>query len=292
MNFAIPDDVPVAIGDLQGCSDAFNRLLSTLNLPETTPIWLTGDLINRGPASLATLRSIIALGDRVTTVLGNHDLHLLAIAAGVHTPKKGDTLDDILAAKDFDDLIDWLRNQPLAHFDNNFLMVHAGVLPDWTVDQTLSLAAEVEKKLRGPKWKQFLKNLWGNEPARWSDKLTGDDRTRVIVNALTRVRFCKPDGTMEFKGNGGLASAPEGFYPWFDVPGRKTAEATVVFGHWAALGLHLRDNLCGLDSGCVWGNQLSAVRLARDPAQRAVTQVGCESEVPAVLAAMRPASAK
>jgi bis(5'-nucleosyl)-tetraphosphatase (symmetrical) len=273
----LPPEIPVAIGDLQGCHDAFERLLAQLDLDITTPIWLTGDLINRGPASLDTLRSIIALGDRVTTVLGNHDLHLLAIAAGVHTPKKGDTLDDILAAPDFEDLVDWLRNKPLAHFDAGFLMVHAGVLPDWTVDQTLSLAAEVEKKLRGPKWKQFLKNLWGNEPARWSDKLTGDDRTRVIVNALTRLRFCKEDGTMEFKANGGADNPPDGFFPWFDVRGRKTVDSTVVFGHWAALGLHLRDNICAIDSGCVWGNKLTAIRLARDPARRAVTQVDCDS---------------
>jgi bis(5'-nucleosyl)-tetraphosphatase (symmetrical) len=278
MTYAISPEIPVAIGDLQGCHEAFTRLLAELDLPAATPIWLAGDLINRGPASLATLRSVIDLGDRVTTVLGNHDLHLLAVAAGVHTPKKGDTLDDILAAPDFPDLIDWLRRQPLAHFDNGFLMVHAGVLPEWSVDQTLSLAGEVEEKLRGPKWKQFLKNLWGNEPVRWSNKLTGDDRTRIIVNALTRLRFCTQDGKMEFKGNGGLNDAPPGFMPWFEVPGRKTEDVTMVFGHWAALGLQLRPNLCALDSGCVWGNQLSAVRLTADFEQRQLTQVSCEAE--------------
>jgi len=283
MTHPIPPEVPVAIGDLQGCHEAFIRLLAELNLPESTPIWLAGDLINRGPASLATLRSVIALGDRVTTVLGNHDLHLLAIAAGVHTPKKGDTLDDILAAPDFPDLVDWLRRQPLAHFADNFLMVHAGVLPEWTVDETLSLAAEVEEKLRGPKWKQFLKNLWGNEPTRWSNKLTGDDRTRVIVNALTRLRFCTPDGRMEFKANGGTENAPAGYLPWFDVPERKTQDVTMVFGHWAALGLKLRENLCALDSGCVWGNQLSAVRLSADPAQRQLTQVNCGAPEPSAM---------
>jgi bis(5'-nucleosyl)-tetraphosphatase (symmetrical) len=283
MTHPIPHEVPVAIGDLQGCHDAFIRLLAELNLSASTPIWLAGDLINRGPASLATLRAVIELGDRVTTVLGNHDLHLLAIAAGVHAPKKGDTLDDILAAPDFPDLIDWVRRQPLAHLDNNFLMVHAGVLPEWTADQTLALAGEVEEKLRGPKWKQFLKNLWGNEPTRWSNKLTGDDRTRVIVNALTRLRFCTPDGKMEFKANGGIDNAPAGYLAWFDVPERKTQDVTVVFGHWAALGLKLRDNLCALDSGCVWGNQLSAVRLSTDPVQRQLTQVGCGAPEPSAM---------
>lgn len=292
MNSTFPADTPVAIGDLQGCHAAFKHLLSELNAPRSTPIWLTGDLINRGPASLDTLRTVIGLGSQVRTVLGNHDLHLLAVAAGVHAPKKGDTLNDILSAPEFPYMVDWLRSQPLAIFENNFLMVHAGVLPNWTVEQTLELAEEVHVKLRGPKWKQFLQNLWGNEPARWTNKLKGDDRTRAIVNALTRVRFCAPDGTMEFKANGGLTSAPAGFFPWFDVPERKTASATVVFGHWAALGLYLRENLIGLDSGCVWGNQLSAVRLATDPAQRTLTQVDCKDELPKVLQELNPAAEK
>lgn len=292
MNFPLPPQAPVAIGDLQGCHNAFTRLLARLELSQATSIWLTGDLVNRGPASLDTLHTVIALGDRVKTVLGNHDLHLLAIAAGVHTQKKGDTLDPVLASPEFPAIVDWLRSQPLAIFENNFLMVHAGVLPNWTVEQTLELAEEVHVKLRGPKWKQFLQNLWGNEPARWTNKLKGDDRTRAIVNALTRVRFCAPDGTMEFKANGGLTSAPAGFFPWFDVPARKTASATVVFGHWAALGLYLRDNLIGLDSGCVWGNQLSAVRLATDPAQRTLTQVDCKDELPKVLQELNPAAEK
>ena len=292
MNSPLPVEPPVAVGDLQGCHDAFKHLLTKLDLPSSTPIWLTGDLINRGPASLDTLRTVINLGSQARTVLGNHDLHLLAVAAGVHTPKKGDTLDDILAAPDFFDLMEWLRAQPLAIHENNFLMVHAGVLPDWTVEQTLELAGEVQAKLRGPKWKQFLKNLWGNEPARWTNKLKGDDRTRVVVNALTRLRFCSADGTMEFKANGGLNSAPAGYYPWFDVPGRKTAGTTMVFGHWAALGLHLRSDLIGLDSGCVWGNQLSAVRLASDPTQRLLTQVDCKAELAAVLSELRPATSK
>lgn len=266
---------PVAIGDLQGCHGAFERLLSKIDMAETSSIWLTGDLVNRGPASLETLRSIIALGDSINVVLGNHDLHLLAIAAGAHTQKKGDTLDAILNAPDFDDLIDWLRRQPLAHYDNGFLMVHAGVLPNWTVEKTLELAAEVEAQLRGPSWKAFLHKLWGNEPATWSESLQGDDRTRVVVNALTRLRFCNAQGKMEFKTNGGIESAPEGYFPWFDIPTRKTIDTTIVFGHWAALGLQIRDNLCALDSGCVWGNRLSALRLAPDPEQRELIQVKC-----------------
>ncbi|CAM2141474.1 Bis(5'-nucleosyl)-tetraphosphatase, symmetrical [Pararobbsia alpina] len=266
---------PVAIGDLQGCHGAFERLLAKIDMAETSSIWLTGDLVNRGPASLETLRSIIALGDTAKVVLGNHDLHLLAIAAGAHTQKKGDTLDAILEAPDFDDLIDWLRHQPLAHYDNGFLMVHAGVLPDWTVEKTLELAAEVEAQLRGPSWKSFLLRLWGNEPATWEESLRGDDRTRVVVNALTRLRFCSAQGKLEFKANGGIESAPEGYFPWFDIPTRKTIDTTIVFGHWAALGLQIRDNLCALDSGCVWGNRLSALRLAPDPEQRELIQVKC-----------------
>ncbi|RKP59062.1 symmetrical bis(5'-nucleosyl)-tetraphosphatase [Pararobbsia silviterrae] len=266
---------PVAIGDLQGCHTAFKRLLTRIEMDATTPIWLTGDLVNRGPASLDTLRAVIALGDRAKVVLGNHDLHLLAIAAGAHTQKKGDTLDDIFSAPDVEALIDWLRRQPLAHFDHGFLMVHAGVLPQWSVEQTLALAAEVERELRGDNWKAFLKNLWGNEPAAWSGTLKGDDRTRVIVNALTRLRFCDPNGKMEFKANGGIDSAPPGYLPWFDVPGRKTAGTPIVFGHWAALGLHLRSDICALDSGCVWGNKLSALRLVPDPEHRTLIQVKC-----------------
>jgi bis(5'-nucleosyl)-tetraphosphatase (symmetrical) len=190
-------------------------------------------------------------------------------------PKKGDTLDDILNAPDAADLIEWVRHKPVAHFENDILMVHAGVLPQWDAATTMELAHELEQALRAPNWKETLAALYGNEPHRWEDSLKGADRLRVIYNALTRIRFCTPEGAMEFANNGGPDAAPPGYMPWFDVPGRRTQDVTVVFGHWAALGLMIRDDVLCLDSGCVWGNKLSAVRMTADPAQRVVTQVSC-----------------
>ncbi len=266
---------PLVFGDLQGCCVPFHRLLEKTAPSPETPLWFAGDLINRGPKSLETLREIIALGSRATVVLGNHDLNLLSVAAGLRKPKKGDTLDDILAALDRDDLIDWVRRKPLAHFENNALMVHAGVLPQWDATMTLELAHELERALRTPDWKETLAQLYGNEPHRWNDSLKGMDRLRVTYNALTRIRFCTPEGAMEFANNGGPDAAPPGYLPWFDAPGRRTKDVTVVFGHWAALGLMIRDDVLCLDSGCVWGNKLSAVRLTADPKQRVITQVNC-----------------
>ena len=230
-----------------------------------------GDLVNRGPESLATLRQIRALGERARVVLGNHDLHLLAVANGIRKPHSSDTLDDILAAPDRDELLDWLRRQPLAIFEENHLMVHAGVLPQWTAQQTLALAREVETALSGPDWIDFLGRMYGNAPARWDDALEGADRLRCIVNALTRLRFCTPDGTMALAASKGVATALPGYMPWFDVPGRSTGDVTVVFGHWSTLGLTIRHNLLGLDTGCLWGGRLSALCL-RD---RSVIQVEC-----------------
>lgn len=260
---------PWVIGDLQGCLDPLLALVN--QLPVTAPIWLTGDLINRGPRSLDTLRWVIAQGDRVRAILGNHDLHLLAIALGVRKPHRNDTYDDILNAPDREDLIDWLRAQPLAHHEQGWLMVHAGVLPQWTVTKTLALAEEVSAVLRGPDWAKFIPAMYGNEPAQWSDTLTGQDRLRVVVNALTRLRFCDRNGTMEFATKEGVGAAPAGFVPWFDAPARATAATPIVFGHWSALGLINRPDLIAIDTGCVWGRQLSAVRLA----DRAVIQVQC-----------------
>lgn len=269
--------VPLAFGDLQGCRTPFRELLAKAAPAEDTPLWFAGDLINRGPDSLATLRDVIALGNRAVAVLGNHDLHLLSVSAGIRKSKKGDTIDDILSAPDVDDLLHWVRHRPIAHFDNGMLLVHAGVLPQWDVALTLELAHDLEKALRSDNWKETLAGLYGNEPNRWSKDLKGIERLRITCSALTRMRFCNRDGLMDFSASGGLDSAPPGFMPWFDVPGRKTRDVTVVFGHWAALGLTLRDNLIGLDSGCVWGNQLSAVRLAASADQRIVTQVQCTS---------------
>jgi bis(5'-nucleosyl)-tetraphosphatase (symmetrical) len=266
---------PLAFGDLQGCHSAFRALFDKLSPTPDTPLWFAGDLINRGPASLATLRDVIALGERAKLVLGNHDLHLLSVAAGIRKSKKGDTIDEILAAPDAGDLLDWLRHRPLAHFDNGMLLVHAGVLPQWDLTTTLELADDLSRALRAPDWKETLAGLYGNEPSRWKPGLKGIERLRVTCSALTRMRFCDLDGRMDFTSSGGLDAAPRDCVPWFDVPSRKTADITVVFGHWAALGLLMRDNLIGLDSGCVWGAKLSAVCLAANPAERTLTQVDC-----------------
>ncbi|MGI4860802.1 MAG: symmetrical bis(5'-nucleosyl)-tetraphosphatase [Janthinobacterium lividum] len=275
---------PVAIGDLQGCRDALDNLLEKIDRSDQAghaqssapaPLWFAGDLVNRGPDSLGTLRRLIGLGARVTAILGNHDLHLLGVAAGVRTLKKNDTLTDILEAPDAEALLDWVRHRPLAHFADGMLMVHAGVLPQWDVDATLAHAREIETGLRSDDWRAFVARLFSGDGTAWHPDLTGDTRLRVIANALTRLRFCNADGVMEWKANGGLDSALPGFMPWFDVPGRRTADVTVIFGHWAALGLIRRDRLYGLDSGCVWGNALSAIRLTPDPATRELFQVPC-----------------
>jgi bis(5'-nucleosyl)-tetraphosphatase (symmetrical) len=268
------------IGDLQGCAHEAGLLLERIaadaHATEDARILFVGDLINRGPESLAALRRMKALSDssggRVDALLGNHDLHLLAVAAGVQKLSRSDTLDDILAAPDRDELIAWLRRRPLAMFVDAHLLVHAGVPPQWTAEQTLQLAGEVETVLRGDGWADFLAQMYGNEPDRWDDSLEGIARLRCIVNALTRMRLCWPDGRMDFlhkESDKGPAGSE--LLPWFDVPGRRSADVTVVFGHWSALGLVLRPNLVGLDSGCVWGGKLTAVCLD----DRALLQVDC-----------------
>ncbi len=293
---------PIAIGDLQGCCGALDRLLIKIDDADAIRIangeadarsrlWFAGDLVNRGPASLATLRRLIGLGDRATAILGNHDLHMLAVAAGVRHVKKNDTISEVLAAPDANDLLDWVRHRPMAHFEEGMLMVHAGVLPQWDVATTLSLAGEVEAGLRSDDWRTFIGNLFGSgDGTVWDEKLTGSARIRTISNALTRLRFCNAEGVMEWKSNGGLDTALPGFMPWFDVPGRKTADTTVIFGHWAALGLITRERLHGLDSGCVWGHALSAVRLSPNPAQRDIYQVSCASGLDAAAKVDVPAA--
>ncbi len=268
------------IGDLQGCAHEAGLLLEKIaadaHAIDEARILFVGDLINRGPESLAALRHMKTLsetsGGRVEALLGNHDLHLLAVAAGVQKASRSDTLDDILAAPDLDELVAWLRRRPLAMFVDAHLLVHAGVPPQWTATQTMQLAAEVETVLRGDGWADFLAQMYGNEPDRWDDALTGIPRLRCIVNALTRMRLCWPDGRMDFLHKES-DKGPEGsdLLPWFDVPGRRTADVTVVFGHWSALGLVLRPNLVGLDSGCVWGGKLTAVCLD----DRGLLQVDC-----------------
>lgn len=268
------------IGDLQGCAHEAEALLEKIALDAGADtharILFVGDLINRGPESLLALRRMKALAERsagrVEALLGNHDLHLLAVAAGAQAAGKSDTLDEILAAPDRDELMAWLRGRPLAMFVDAHLLVHAGVAPQWDAAQTMALAGEVEDVLRGEGWIDFLANMYGNHPDRWDDSLTGMDRLRCIVNALTRMRLCLPDGTMDFahkeSESGPIGS---GLLPWFDLPGRRTMDVTVVFGHWSALGLILRPNLVGLDSGCVWGGKLTAVCLD----DRGLLQIDC-----------------
>jgi len=262
----------ITIGDLQGCAGALQRLINqTSHSAPTAPLIFLGDLINRGPQSLQTLHTIMAMGDRAQAVLGNHDLHLLAVSQGIRPLHKDDTLQDILDAPDRDELIDWLRHRPLAIHEQGHLIVHAGVLPQWDLQQALALASEVETMLRSDNWIDFLTHMYGNQPARWSDDLRGYDRLRCIINAFTRIRYCTADGTMDFKIKDGGIDAPDGLMPWFDVPGRRTGDVTVVFGHWSTLGLLMRPNLIALDTGCVWGGKLTAVRLE----DRALFQVDC-----------------
>lgn len=261
-----------AIGDVQGCGQRMEALLGQIYAATSKPTLIfLGDLVNRGPDSLFSLRRIRALGDRARVVLGNHDLHLLAVSQGIRKAHRTDTLDDILNAPDRDELLDWLRKQPLALTEAGHLLVHAGVLPQWTLEQTLALAREAQAVLSGTDWVDFLREMYGNEPAKWSDDLSGSDRIRCIVNALTRVRFCAADGRMELGGSKGMETTLPGHMPWFDVPGRRTADVPIVFGHWSTLGLMIRPNLISLDTGCLWGGKLSAICLE----DRNVIQVAC-----------------
>jgi len=263
------------IGDVQGCCDALERLLAKIDFsPSRDRLYLLGDLVNRGPASLATLRRLAALGEAATCLLGNHDLHLLAAAHGVRPLHRSDTLREILDAPDRAALLDWLRRQRLACFAQGWLMVHAGVLPQWDSEQTLALAAEVEAVLRGPALAEFLPLMYGNAPDRWDAGLRGADRLRCIVNALTRLRFCDAEGRMDLKTKDGADGAPPGFMPWFEVPGRRSAGVPIAFGHWSTLGLINRPDLLSLDTGCVWGGRLSAMRV--DGGHRELIQVGCD----------------
>jgi bis(5'-nucleosyl)-tetraphosphatase (symmetrical) len=269
------------IGDVQGCDEALGRLLHKIDFsPSRDTLHLLGDLVNRGPDSVAVLRRLMALEGAAQCVLGNHDLHALAVAAGVRRPSRMDTLQALLEADDREPLLGWLRQQAMALQAHGVLMVHAGVLPQWSAADTLAHAAELQAVLRGPDWIGFLGGMYGNEPARWDDGLQGLARLRVIVNALTRLRFCAADGTMEFDTKEGAHGAPAGFMPWFDVPGRRTAGDVLAFGHWSTLGWLDRPDVIALDTGCVWGGCLSALRLQAD-GQRELLQVGCpQTQVP------------
>ena len=264
-----------AIGDIQGCFGSLQRLLERCGFDSAQDtLWLVGDLVNRGPRSLETLRFLRNLGPAVITVLGNHDLSLLMVAEGFGKRGKGDTFDEILEAPDREVLLDWLRHKPLCHVAGNFCLVHAGLLPQWTVAEARALAAEVESTLTASNWREFLANMWGSEPASWNDSLQGWARFRVIVNAMTRMRFCTSNGVMDFRVKGEVEKAPAGLMPWFEVPNRRSADTVLVTGHWSALGLKVLPNLLAIDSGCLWGGPLTAIRLE----DRAIFQVPCSKE--------------
>ena len=265
------------IGDVQGCDAPLGRLLQTIDFsPSRDTLYLLGDLVNRGPGSLAVLRRLMALDGSAHCLLGNHDLHLLAVAHGVRKPHRSDTVQDILEAPDRHALLTWLRHRPMALMAQGWLLVHAGVLPQWDAAQTLALAHELERELQGADWGVLMHNLYGNRPDRWSDDLRGYDRLRVIVNALTRLRFCSADGVMEFDTKDSAEAAPAGFIPWFEVPGRRSAGTPVAFGHWSTLGALQRPGVLPLDTGCVWGGCLTAARVGEAPGDVEQISVRCE----------------
>ena len=269
------------IGDVQGCDAALQNLLDTLDFsPSRDTLYLLGDLVNRGPDSAAVLRRLMGYGQSAQCLLGNHDLNLLAVAQGLRKPHRKDTLVCVLQAPDRHDMLHWLRHQKMAMLLTRgsvpLLMVHAGVLPQWTAKETIALAQEVESVLQGGHSAEFLKAMYGNFPQRWSDALTGMDRLRVIVNALTRLRLCTANGEMEFDSKEGAGGAPTGYMPWFDVPGRQTAHVSVAFGHWSTMGWLGRTDVLSLDTGCVWGGSLSALRFNLQDQQQELIQVQCE----------------
>ena len=252
-----------AIGDVQGCYDQLRRLLDHLTFdPGRDRLWFVGDLVNRGPQSLETLRFVRSLGGTAITVLGNHDLHLLMVANGHTSLRCGDTLNAILRAPDRDELLHWLRDRKMMHAGAGYAMVHAGLLPQWSIAKALKLAREVEAALRGGGCDEYLRNLYGNKPDRWDDELRGYERLRVITNVMTRLRICTANGGMEFEHKGGPENMPRGYMPWYGVPSRRSRGTPVIFGHWAALGLYTESNVIALDTGCVWGGVLSALRLS------------------------------
>lgn len=261
-----------AIGDLQGSYSSLQKLLDKISFDARLDrLWFVGDLVNRGAESLQCLRYVRSLGDRAITVLGNHDLHLLCVAHGATRFRKNDTLQPILDAPDRDELLSWLLHRPLLHVEGEFVLVHAGLLPQWSAPYAQRLAQEVERALRAPQFREFLCALYGDQPDQWRDDLGGQDRLRVIVNAMTRMRFCTSEGQMEFSHKGEPNNFPAGFMPWFAVPQRKSADSTVICGHWSALGLKLQANLLAIDTGCLWGGALTAVRLE----DRKIFQVPC-----------------
>lgn len=256
-----------AIGDIQGCFDELLRLLETVSFdPKADQLWFTGDLVNRGPKSLETLRFVKSLGNSAITVLGNHDLHLLAAACASSTDKKN-SLDQVLEAPDRDELLEWLRYRPLLHYSDNYCLIHAGLPPQWDFRQAQHMARLAEQALRAPDYRLFVRQMYGNEPDLWSPDLKGVARLRFIINCFTRMRYCDAEGRLDFDHNGPPGTQPENLMPWFEVPNRKNSDLRIVCGHWSSLGYYEGQNCYAIDTGCLWGGQLTALRLG-DPVQR------------------------
>jgi bis(5'-nucleosyl)-tetraphosphatase (symmetrical) len=258
-----------AIGDIQGCFDELLLLLDKISFNEQSDqLWFVGDLVNRGAKSLETLRFVKNLGAAAITVLGNHDIHLLVTATFPERAKKKDTLNAIFTAPDKDELLDWLRHRPLFHYENGFGLLHAGLPPQWDVAQTQAMATLAEAALRGADYQTFLAQLYGNQSDVWTDDLAGIDQLRFIINCFTRMRFCDKKGRLDFENSGEIGSQPAHLFPWFTLPERKSADTQLIFGHWSALGYHTQQNCFAIDTGCIWGRELTAIRLDSDSVQR------------------------
>ncbi len=266
-----------AIGDIQGCFDDLLRLLDKINFDQQSDqLWFVGDLVNRGPKSLETLRFVKSLGKSAVTVLGNHDLHLIATAYQQRIAHKKDSLEQILKAPDRDELIYWLRHRPLFHYNQDFCLLHAGLPPQWGFSKTKKMALKAEKVLQGSDHKAFFKVMYGNKPDIWSTDLKGMNKIRFIINCFTRMRFCTAEGRLDFKHNGAIGSQPEKLIPWFTVPERKSAKMRIIFGHWSALGYYQAHNCYAIDTGCLWGGQLTALKLVTEPVPFSIE---CEGNV-------------
>jgi len=268
-----------AIGDVQGCFDDLMVLLDHIHFNEQyDQLWFAGDLVNRGPKSLETVRFIKNLGEKAVVVLGNHDLHLLAMASGNRKPQKKDTFQDILDAEDADELLTWLRHRPILHHDPTlgYTLIHAGLPPQWNLDMALSCAMEVETVLRGTRYSDFFKEMYGNEPSVWSDSLSGHERLRVIVNCLTRMRFCDGNGRIKIKETGPPGSQPSPYLPWFSIPKRASLNMKIICGHWSTLSYYAADGIFALDTGCVWGLGLTALKLDTVPKRITIPCSGCK----------------
>lgn len=270
-----------AIGDVQGCFDELTALVKKISFnPKKDKLWFVGDLVNRGPKSLETLRWIKSLGDKATTVLGNHDLHLLAAYAGIREVKKTSSLHHVVHAKDIKELIDWVRQQPLMHYDSNLniAMVHAGLLPSWTIKKALLRASEVENVLRSNHYLDFLKNMYGDQPNEWDKTLKGWDRLRVITNTFTRLRYCNPCGIMDLNEKGPVGSQADGLKPWFEIESRNSLDTKIIFGHWSTLGSYNGNNVIAIDTGCIWGGCITAIRIDNNSDTK--YQIECEAKRP------------